>query len=151
MDPISAFSLACNILQIVDTSAKILVKAAECYNDGATAETSQLSGNVRLLESLSSELKAIDARASNPFSTSELRLLEANERCLQVSDKLIHLLDGLKVNEKSVWQALSRSIRTIRHRETIAGLRDGVSECRANLNLALLLVMQYVLGYPIPS
>ncbi|KAK8067629.1 hypothetical protein PG996_006741 [Apiospora saccharicola] len=141
MDPISAFSLACNILQIVDTSAKVLVKAAECYNDGATAETSQLSGNLRLLESLGTELKHIEARAPSPLSTSELRLLEANERCLQVSDKLIHLLNGLRVNEKTVWQAISRSIKTVRHRETIAGLRESVSECRANLNLALLLVV----------
>ncbi|KAK8102107.1 hypothetical protein PG984_015253 [Apiospora sp. TS-2023a] len=141
MDPISAFSLACNILQIVDTSAKVLIKAAECYNDGATAETSQLSGNLRLLESLGTELKGIEARASSPLSTSELRLLEANERCLHVSDKLVHLLNSLRVNEKSVWQAISRSIKTVRHRETIAGLRENVSECRANLNLALLLVV----------
>ncbi|KAK8073391.1 hypothetical protein PG994_004290 [Apiospora phragmitis] len=57
MDPISAFALTCNILQIVETSAKILVKTAECYQDGASTETSQLTENLSMLESFCAELK----------------------------------------------------------------------------------------------
>ncbi|KAK8092748.1 hypothetical protein PG999_014335 [Apiospora kogelbergensis] len=142
MDPISAFALACNILQIVDTSAKVLLKAAECYTNGATTETAQLSGNMDVLGSLGTDLQNIQtASATNHLSTAELRLREANERCLQLSGKLGRLLDGLKVNEKSFWQAISRSVKTVRYRDKIAELREGVSDSRSNLNLALLLLM----------
>ncbi|KAK6857411.1 hypothetical protein PG995_007598 [Apiospora arundinis] len=141
MDPISAFSLAVNILQIVDTSAKVLVKAAECYNHGAAEETMQLSGNMQLLESLSLELMKTELSSPDRLSAAQLRLREANERCLQLSEKLIGLLKSLRVNEKSVWQAISRSLKTMRYRDTIAELREGVSDSRANLNLALLLLM----------
>ncbi|KAK8024527.1 hypothetical protein PG993_012593 [Apiospora rasikravindrae] len=142
MDPISAFALACNILQIIDTSAKVLFKASECYKDGTTAETSQLSGNLHLLGSLGSELRSIGAGTSSPLSTAEVKLVEANERCLQLSEQLGNLLNGLKINETSVWQALSRSVRTMRYRDKIFELREGVSDSRANLNLAMLRLMQ---------
>lgn len=143
MDPVSSFALACNILQIVDTSAKVLLKTAECYTNGATTETVQLSGNMDMLESLGTDLQNMDAASTtNHLSTAELRLREATERCLQLSRKLGRLLNGLKVNEKSFWQAISRSVKTVRYRDKIAELREGVSDSRTNLNLALLLLMQ---------
>ncbi|KAK8099753.1 uncharacterized protein PG998_012994 [Apiospora kogelbergensis] len=142
MDPISAFALACNILQIVDTSAKVLLKAAECYTDGATTETVQLSEDMHLLETLGTNLETVVAAwTTNQPSTAELRLREANERCLELSRKLGRLLDDLKVDKKSFRQAIIRSAKTVRYRGRISELREGVSDSRANLNLALLLLM----------
>ena len=38
MDPITAFGLAANIVQVVDMSTKALLKCRELYQDGSLAE-----------------------------------------------------------------------------------------------------------------
>ena len=42
MDPISSLSLACNIIQLVEFSSKVVIGAKDIYRDGAKQENAEL-------------------------------------------------------------------------------------------------------------
>lgn len=144
LDPLSAFSVACNVLQIVETSLRVLGKTAECYKSGAPDEVNTIIGNLYTIESLSDELRGLipDPLGKVPLSPTELRLVEANEECLRLSSDFIQLLESLKVAKKSVWQSIGSSVKTMWYQDKLASLEKAVSESRANLTLAFLLLMQ---------
>lgn len=144
LDPLSAFSVACNVLQIVETSLRVLGKTAECYKSGTPDEVSALIGNLYTIEGLSDELRGVtpDPLGKDPLSPAELRLVGANEECLRLSGDFIQLLDGLRATKRSVWHSLGSSVKTMWYQDKLAGLEKAVSESRANLTLAFLLVMQ---------
>lgn len=50
MDPVSSLSLACNILQLVELSSKIVIGAADLYREGANQENAELK-DVRMQRS----------------------------------------------------------------------------------------------------
>ncbi|KAG6355219.1 hypothetical protein INS49_004300 [Diaporthe citri] len=143
LDPLSAFSVACNVLQIVETSLRVLGKTAECYKSGAPDEVSIIIGNLYTIEGLNDELQNFipDPLGKIPLSATELRLVEANEECLRLSGDFIRLLEGLKVTKKSVWHSIGSSIKTMWYQDKLAGFEKAVAESRANLTLAFLLLM----------
>jgi hypothetical protein len=144
LDPLSAFSVACNVLQIVETSLRVLGKTAECYKSGAPDEISTILGNLYTIESLNDELRGFlpDRLGKTPLSPAELRLVEANEQCLRLSGDFIQLLDSLKVTKKSVWHSIGISIKTMWYQDKVESFEKAISESRANLTLAFLLFMQ---------
>lgn len=144
LDPLSAFSVACNVLQIVETSLRVLGKTAECYKSGAPDEVSTLIGNVYTIEGLNDELRNFipDPIGKIPLSPTELRLVEANEECLRLSGDFIRLLESLKVTKQSVWHSIGSSIKTMWYQDKLANFEKAISESRANLTLAFLLLMQ---------
>lgn len=144
LDPLSAFSVACNVLQIVETSLRVLGKTAECYKSGAPDEVSILIGNLYTIEGLNDELQTFipDPLGKIPLSPTELRLVEANEECLRLSGDFIRLLESLKVTKKSIWHSIGISIKTMWYQDKLAGFEKAVAESRANLTLAFLLLMQ---------
>lgn len=144
LDPLSAFSVACNVLQIVETSLRVLGKTAESYKGGAPDEVSTIIGNLYAIEDLNNDLRSLtpDRLGKTPLSPTEVRLVEANEECLRLSGDFIRLLESLKVTKKSVWHSIGSSVRTMWYQEKLASFEKSISESRANLTLAFLLLMQ---------
>lgn len=144
LDPLGAFSVACNVLQIVETSLRVLGKTAESYRSGAPDEVGIIVSNLHTIESLNDDLRGLvpDSLGRAPLSSAELRLVEANEQCLRVSGDFLRLLDGLKVTKKSVWHSIGSSVKTMWYQDKLASFEKAVSESRANLTLAFLLLMQ---------
>lgn len=144
LDPLSAFSVACNVLQIVETSLRVLGKTAECYKGGAPDEVSIIIGNLHTIEGLNNELQDVipGPPGKSTLSSAELRLVEANEECLRLSGDFIRLLDSLKITKRSVWHSIGSSIKTMWYQDKLASFAKAVSESRANLTLAFLLLMQ---------
>lgn len=144
LDPLSAFSVACNVLQIVETSLRVLGRSVEYYKSGSPDELSIIVGNVRTIEGLNDELKDIlpDARGKIQMSSAELRLVDANEQCLRLSGDFMQLLDSLKVTKKSVWRSIGISVKSMWYQDKLASFEKAISEGRANLTLAFLLLMQ---------
>lgn len=144
LDPLSAFSVACNVLQIVETSLRVLGRSAECYKSGSLDEVSVIVGNVHTMEGLNNELKDIlpDSPGRTPLSSAELRLVDANEQCLKLSGEFKQLLDGLNITKKSVWRSIGISVKSMWYQDKLASFEKAISEARANLTLAFLLLMQ---------
>ena len=54
MDPFTAFSLACGVIQVVDCSLNVVEKGREVYRDGTSTEyLGQVSISMAEIESLS--------------------------------------------------------------------------------------------------
>src|ERR1700744_4610529 len=104
LDPLSAFSVACNVLQIVDFGSKVLTQAIDYRKaaNGELPENQDLRHIFQSLKTLNIDLKSSMPRltGSKSQSMAEARLLEANEECLRLSMEFIDLLDRLKVKNQ---------------------------------------------------
>lgn len=100
LEPLSAFSVACNVLQIIDLGSKVLIKAIDYRKvaNGALSEHQDLRHVLQSLKNLNADLQASMPQlvGTKPLSTAETRLLEANTECLRLSNEFIDLLDRLK-------------------------------------------------------
>jgi len=152
MDPLSAFSVACNVLQIVDIGAKVLKTAAEyrAATDGAISEHAELRNISQSLLALNAELQT-SLSAPTPKATdtgaqdkAKLLLESANDRCLKVSIDFIKLLDRLKVDgtRHAMLESLRLSVKSLWYKDRIDSLNNALSQARDNLNIAFLMYMK---------
>lgn len=104
-DPLTSFSVACNVLQIIDFGVKALRKAADYRKDeaGALKEQKDLRNILENLSNLNTHLlgSLAEQEASNKYTVEELRLREANNQCLRLSKELIDFLDSLKLRDRN--------------------------------------------------
>lgn len=147
MDPLSAFSLACNILQFVETGLKLLKKAKEYHAEGPLEEQEELANNLGTLIELNSELELGQSRPRQPQdgapSAAEARLITANNECLRVSRDFAAFLAEFRAGGLSVWRSVLKSLKSAASREKLAAFQSSVAESRSNLNLAFLILIQY--------
>ncbi|KAF2994212.1 hypothetical protein E8E14_001000 [Neopestalotiopsis sp. 37M] len=147
MDPLSAFSLACNILQIVEYGANVLSRAAE-YRDapnGALNQHNTLHDVLQSLKGLNAELGATLPSSSIAQRTTvpNTRLVVANKECIRIADELIALLEKLKVKKSSTLEALRMSIKSVWYESKVKALKHDLAEAKDNLSFALMLSMQH--------
>ena len=58
MDPASAFSLACGVIQLIDIACKVGVGAKELYQKGSTMQNKEVEGRVAELRGLQNLVKS---------------------------------------------------------------------------------------------
>ena len=149
MEPLSSFTVACNVLQVIEAGAKILNKAVEYHRtqDGLSKEHQDLKHVAQTLNNLNADLQATlpKAHKAGGVSSAEARLIEANNECLRLSTNFIHFLDGLRVrNPQAILDAFRASIKSLWHKDKVAAMEKAVSQARDNLNVAFLVYMKYV-------
>jgi len=149
-DPISAFAIACNILQVVEVGVKTLSAAAACRKSETGAllkDHSDLQNVSNTLRNLTESLDAsvAEKQNSNEHSTQTLQLLLANEQCARLSKEMLGLLDTLRIKDKhAVFDSIRVSVRSVWHRDRIEALQRSVSQARDNLIVAFLVYFKYV-------
>lgn len=57
MDPLSAFTLVCGIIQVVDFSAKLISTAQEVYEQGSTKAIKELAEQTSHMDQVLSDLQ----------------------------------------------------------------------------------------------
>ncbi|KAF7504940.1 hypothetical protein GJ744_001587 [Endocarpon pusillum] len=146
LDPLSAFSVACNVLQVMKIGVKVLSKAADYRKSeiGVLTEQSNLRDVVQSLNNLNNDLQASlpQQAASKQYTVEEVRLLEANKQCLDLSNDLIDFLDCLKLRDRhAVFDSLRVSIKTLWNKDKMNAMEKSLSSARDNLNAAFLVYM----------
>lgn len=149
LDPLSAFAVACNLLQVIEFGVKVLSKAADYRKaeTGVLTEQKDLRDVLQSLNNLNIDLQASLPKqtASGKHTVEEARLLEANDQCLRLSKEFIEFLDCLKLRERrAVLDSLRISIKTFWHRDKMDAMEKSLSQARDNLNVAFLVYMKYV-------
>jgi hypothetical protein len=152
LDPLTALSLAGNIVQFLDFSIKLLAKGHELYNstDGAALGHTELiliakdlqELNGRLNESLSSE--QIEQKR---LTESDLALCKLSEQCFGVAGELAEALDKLKVQGTSNrrWKSFRQALKSLMKRDDVERITTRLQHFRDELNLHLLVSMKYAL------
>ena len=149
LDPLSAFSVACNVLHVIELGVKVLSRAMD-YREaetGVLTEQKGLRDVSQTLNSLNTDLQASLSQqtGSKQHTVEEAHLLEANNQCLRLSKELIEFLDRLKLKDKhAAFNSLRLSIKTLWHKDKIDALEKSLSSARDNLNVAFLVYMKYV-------
>ena len=146
-EPLSAFAVACNVVQVVEVGVRALVSAAEyrAAADGALKEHNDLHRVLQSLQSLSDDLQAsLSGPASHPAQTAaEARLVQVNEECFRLSKDFIDLLNRLKVkNHSAMLENIRMSLKSLWYKDKLAAMEKSVSQSRNNLHLAFLMYMQ---------
>lgn len=149
LEPLSAFSVACNVLQVIEFGSKVLSNAADYRKaaNGALSEHQDLRNVLQSLHNLNTDLQASMPKLGGikSLSAAETRLLEANTECLRLSNEFIDLLDRLKVkNRHAMLESLRMSIKALWYREKMEAIGSTLSQARDNLNVAFLVYIKYI-------
>lgn len=110
MDPLTAFSLACGVIQVVDFSLRALAKCNEMYRDGVLSEYSELEESTKRLTSLQDvlQLHGNVSSTNDPQTSQDKILLEVARACSATAKELTAKLGEMRIQGPS-----SRSFQTV--------------------------------------
>ncbi|KAJ5626257.1 hypothetical protein N7510_002566 [Penicillium lagena] len=145
MDPLTAISLAGNILTFIDFSYKVIHGANEVLStsNGMTPENERLSILVKDLNVVTQDLVTnIPARTENE---KQLCALAAN--CHALSGELYQILRRLKVGDKkSKWEGLMVKWHSMRKEKDIDLIERRLNGYRSQILIRLQVMFRYVFG-----
>ncbi|OJD34129.1 ent-kaurene oxidase [Diplodia corticola] len=138
MDPISTFSLAAGVIQVVDYGTRVLSTTYQIYQSGSGQTTRDVE-----LSSLSQDLSDLSERLKKrPSGTPENALLHLCDRCVEASDELQRAIDALRARGTTrisvAASSLVSALKSIWTEDKIGRLRDRLSEIRSQMTIATL-------------
>lgn len=89
MEAIAAFGLACNVLQVTETSLKLLKIFKQAYKYDSTKEREEA---VRLSNNLTSAIDELQSSMQQPLSKDDARLNQIALQCLDKATKLHNMV-----------------------------------------------------------
>ncbi|KAL0260205.1 hypothetical protein SLS55_003889 [Diplodia seriata] len=128
MDPISAFSLAAAVAQIVDYGTRILSDTYEI--SGRTARDVELS---TISQDLSDLSKQLEVQLDNVEKPSKSALLDVCKRCVDASDDVQNAADTLRAKRTRTRVSASTfvsALKSIWTEAEVERLRDSLTEIR---------------------
>lgn len=151
LEPFTALSLATAIVAFVDFGGKLVKTGYTSYHSAQGAT----EGNVRL-EEVTKDLLSISQQLSDslranegPLTQDDHRLQEMGQGCQRLAEKLLELLDGLKVRDGGhwrSWQALRKSIEERMKSREIYEIVGRLNVYRQQISAHLIAIMRYVLS-----
>ena len=135
MEAIAAFSLACNVIQVVDFGIKVASKSRELYRDGTTCESEDLQRTTDHLSQASASL----GKSMKGANDKELETIATE--CRSAARELLLKLDDLKLgankNSRGI-RAIGRAMKSIRKKDAIKQLQARLETCRRSLDTGIL-------------
>lgn len=151
LDPLTALSVAGNIVQFIDFSTKLIAKGHELYNSANGASV----GNAEL-EVIAKDLQDLNGRLQSPrpsenvkagLSDSDVALQTLSKKCSGVAAELILTLNELKVHSTANrrWKSIRQALKGLIRKEELDEMLKRLQLFRDELNLHILLSMRYKL------
>lgn len=142
MDLITAFSIACGVIQLVDFSTKVVFKCREVYKSGSTSEHAELRNMAEHLTSLQSNCLSIAQSTpggQSSFSANDQELVELAQRCSTVATTLVDELKSLEATaSQSYRSAVKLSIKGIGKKNKIDRLQKQLDQYRQAMDTKVL-------------
>lgn len=138
MEPLSAIGLVSSVITFIDFGYGVISAAREVRASatGTTAANDHIEFLNTRMGAVASDLTA--AKSSGVMSADMQRLTELADMCLELSNDLKKLLDGLRVkNPKSSRQVLSSIVKHVRKKDEKKALEARLDQCRQQLHLHL--------------
>lgn len=144
MDPISALSLASNVVQFLDFGIKLVSKTHEIYNsaEGAEVRNIELDAIAQNFVSLSQRVKN-RSRKVCAYATSddEMALQAMTEQCNKIGEELIRALQKAKVQgAHKQWKSVRQALKSVLGRDKIQDLYDRLKQYREQIVVVLLVI-----------
>jgi hypothetical protein len=134
MDPITALSLACNVLQLVDAAIKCGETVYKLYKDGFTEDQEDLESLAGTMESVVSGLQNTPNTANVRRSAIEPEIVKLLNESTKLSKELRDLVkEGKPKTPGSLKAAGVAAMKKLVHKSDVEALREKLETCRINL------------------
>lgn len=149
MDPLSAFSLACGVIQVIDFSRKVVVKCRQLYRNGASSENEETESMAKCLTDLSTDLSLASA-VQNPGRTTQLyhddrELLRLAQQCSGTATELVAKLQKLSIQDRfRKRDAIRKAVNGVWKKSTIEGIQRRLEQYRRMLDTRILISLRFV-------
>ncbi|KAL8710438.1 MAG: hypothetical protein Q9220_005039 [cf. Caloplaca sp. 1 TL-2023] len=139
MDPLTAFSLAAGILQVVDLSSKAVKKCHELYKDGSLAEHRETAEVADALAKATGTLNVSIEKSNQPRSRDDQEILDLSIKCFATAQDLVVRLNKLKADQGSRLQALTKGVKAMRQKQMLKDKQAALNEYQKVLDTRILM------------
>ena len=152
MDPLTAFSLACGVIQVVDLSIKTLSKCKELCQEGSWAEYQELEDLTNHLVDVRDKLELTNGKqnAEALGAADDQSLLEVAGKCSKTADHLVEKFRSLKIEgPHKKRQAVLKTVKLLWDKSELRDIQRRLDGYRNVLDTQILIDLRYVsFGYP---
>jgi hypothetical protein len=150
MDPFSALSLTCAVLQVVDFGTKLVGTSLEVYKstEGAPGEILEIEALASHAGGLSAKLTSLRTTGSASMGRNQGRDQEEDElrklaiRSGSLADEIVVLLSGLKGQPHSSWKAARTALLLKWNEGKIKSLQERLDAVKSEIWLHILCMMR---------
>lgn len=149
MDPLTAFSLTCGVIQVVDFSTKIVVRCRQIYKDGATSENKEIESMAEHLTDLATNLK-LPSILQNPGSANQpyhddQELLRLAEQCSEIATELIDEVQKLSIQGRQRKRdAFRTAVKVVWKKDATENIQKRLERYRQTLDTRILISLRSV-------
>jgi hypothetical protein len=146
LDPMSALSLAANIVQFVDFTSKIVSKGRRIYLSkcGALPKNLELEVVTNDLSRLAESLRN-DGISTGTMSEEETSLQTMCDECSKIAEELLRRLEKLEVKSDAKqrgWKSLRQALKSVWNKEELDELSERLMHFRDQLQFRTLVSME---------
>lgn len=132
MDPLTAFSLACGVIQVIDFSTELAKRCRQFYKDGTLSQNKEAEEMARHLTQLRTSLNL-------PNHPDQDELLNLSEKCSATAEDLVAELQKLKVTgPHRKRQVIEKTIKTMWKKTAIDDIQKRLDDYRKLLDHRIL-------------
>ena len=144
MDPLSALSLASNIVQLVDVGTRVVSASFELYSPDGISVNGELESVISDLVSICSALEKPQDRISELSSSkSEIQLIPLCESCKNLGEELLAVLNSVKVQSPhKKWQSFRQALKAVWKEKEIERYKRRIADLRSEISLRLLGILR---------
>lgn len=139
MEPLTALSVACNVLQLAEQGIKSAVACKELYDKGSLDEHNTLDQNSTSLNTLSKQLQ--DELKQTVGSVASARLHSAAQDVIKSTNELRIELNKLKLSKsqgvRRLGEAFAKALKTLVKSGKIARLQQNLEAYEKTLHLTI--------------
>ena len=138
MDPLTALSLASNVIQVVDFSIRLVSKGVEIYKDGSLAENVDAEEVTQSLKGLNGKLQRSiqDSKCGGPLNEDDHYLMGLCAKCEGIANELLTRLGQIKVTGKHrKWKSARQALKSVTNKDDLELLARRLGMYRSEINL----------------
>ena len=147
MEPLTALSVASNVVQFIDFASKVINLTVNVYRakpEGKLGELYYLDKIRDNFRTYNNMLKhSLRQRRSADLSSTESELIRICEDCEGINKKLLFTLTRLKGYENELWSSFLGALKTVWSESEIKSLRQALDGHRQQMTLHLLASLRY--------
>ena len=144
MDPLSALSLASNIVQLVDVGTRVVSASFELYGPDGISTNGELESVMSDLVQICSALEQPQQQINGPGSSnSELQLIPLSKSCKNLGEELLTVLYSLKVQSpQKKWQSFRQALKAVWKEKEIHRYKERITSLRSEISLRLTSILR---------
>ncbi|GME23775.1 hypothetical protein GTA08_BOTSDO10490 [Neofusicoccum parvum] len=138
MEALAALSFACNVIQLVEFSSKVIIGAEDLYREGSKKENEELKDVTETIRNYSKDL-------SKRSASDNAELKDIADKAAEVGQELIQLLNSLAVPQDAEhrrWKSVCVILRGMHKSEKMKELDGRLQRLQQVLNTRLLILIR---------